>query len=182
MTRITAMAAVALASTLAAGAASAQQDAMGPMDVSHGLDFAAIDTDGNGSLGRAELQARAVERLARGDANNDGGLDREEIIAMLPARRGSVIFDLFSPDPAADMADRILALMGATEAGRVELAALGDRRVNALLALADTDRDAAVSQAEADAMAARREARFERHHRWMEDRGPDSDDRDEPRD
>ena len=50
------------------------------------------------------------------------------------------------------MADRLLALMGGTEAGRVEVAALADRRVNQLLAFADTDRDAAISQAEADAM------------------------------
>ena len=40
----------------------------------------------------------------------------------------------------------MLALMGGTEAGRVEIAALADRRVNALLALADTDRDAAISR------------------------------------
>ncbi len=54
----------------------------------------------------------------------------------------------------------MLALMGATETGRVEVAALADRRVNLLLAFADTDRDAAISQAEADAMQDRATARM----------------------
>ena len=56
----------------------------------HGeIDFVAIDTDGNGVLTRAELQARAAERLARADANGDGSLDRAEIVALMPgpARR-----------------------------------------------------------------------------------------------
>ena len=46
-------------------------------------------------------------------------------------------------------------MMGATETGRVEVADLAERRVNVLLAFADTDRDAAISQAEADAMRGR---------------------------
>ena len=53
--------------------------------------------------------------------------------------------------------------MGATETGQVEIAALADRRVNFLLAGADTDRDAAISQAEADALAARHDGRGDRH-------------------
>ena len=56
-----------------------------------GIDFVAIDTDGNGSLSRAELQARAVARLGRIDANGDGVLTREELILAMPGRHGGMI-------------------------------------------------------------------------------------------
>ena len=150
----TAAAATALAA-LAAGTAIAQE---GPGDMLGGfhgaIDVVAIDTDGNGTLTRAELQARAAERLARADANGDGSLDRLEIVALMPAPRGGFL-NVFAEDPAERMADRLIALLGGTETGRVEVAALGDRRVNAILALADTDRDAALSPEELTAAADR---------------------------
>ena len=161
----------------AAGVAAAEDGPRGgPMMMmgGHGgLDFVAIDTDRNGSLSRAELQARAAARLARADANGDGALDRDEIIVALSGSEVR-LFGVFSTDPAEGFADRMLAMMGATETGRVEVAALADRRVNALLAIADTDRDAAISQPEADAMQAERQAWMERGH----DRHARGDDRD----
>jgi hypothetical protein len=168
------MTALALVAALAsaAGAAMAQEGPMrgpggpmGPMGpMGGGLDFVAIDTDGNGSLSRVELQARAVARLAAVDANQDGALDRDELIATMSDGRGRLVA-LFSVDPAEVMADRLLARMGGTEAGRVEVAVLASDRVNRLLAFADTDRDAAISQAEADAMQAR-VASWRGHHGW----------------
>ncbi len=170
MTRISALAtaaalAVSAAGIAIAGSAAAQDGRFRPHDTT--LDFAAIDTDGDGSLSRAELQARAIDRLARADADGDGFLDREELLVIVP-RRGDAPFRVFSADPAMERVDRLLALMGATEAGRVEVTAVADRRVNMLLAVVDTDRDAAISQAEADA---REQARAERHHRG-DRRGP----------
>lgn len=160
-----------------AGAAAAQPGPMGGMGPGHGeIDFAAIDTDGNGLLSRAELQARAQARLAAADANGDGILDRTEIIALFPAPPGRM-FEVFSADPAERMADRLLALMGATEAGQVELTALADRRVNMLLARADEDRDAAISTAEAEAMQERRGGWRGRHGGGDHHRGMDMDDR-----
>jgi hypothetical protein len=166
MTRIRAFAAVAAlaAATTVAGAASAQDHGFGAS--ADALDFRAIDTDGDGSLGRAELQARAVARLGRADRDGDGWLDREELIAIMPG--GDDAFRIFSTGPGGAMADRLLALMGATEAGRVEVSALADRRVNMLLAVIDTDRDAAISPAEADARDAHR---AERHRHAQTGRG-----------
>jgi hypothetical protein len=192
MKRMTALA-TAFAGALAAGAAVAQEGPIGPMGPmgpmggmmmgppdgtpgTRGLDFAAIDTDGNGSLSRAELQARAAARIGAADANGDGAIDREELIAVLPGS-GRGIFHVFSADPAAGMADRILAMLGATEAGQVPVTALADHRVNLLLTFADTDRDAAISQAEGDRMAARGWHRGGRGERWME-RYDDSERRD----
>lgn len=135
---------------------------MGPM-MGGGLDFAAIDTDHDGSLSRAELQARATAQIARADTNGDGALDRDEIVAALTGSRVR-LFGVFAADPAEAMADRMIALLGGTEAGRVEVAVMADQRVNLLLAFADTDRDAAISQAEADAMKAQREHRMRHRH------------------
>jgi hypothetical protein len=177
MTAIALMAALASA----AGAAMAQEGPMrgdrGPMGgpMPGGIDFVAIDTDGDGSLGRAELQARAVARLAVIDTNQDGALDRDELIAAISDGRGRLV-RLFTVDPAEERADRLLARMGGTEAGRVEVAVLASDRVNRLLAFADTDHDAAISQAEADAMQARVASWRDRHHGHDRHRGGRGDD------
>jgi hypothetical protein len=169
--RLLTAAAATVFATLAGGTAMAQE---GPGDMMGGfrgeLDIVAIDADGDGVLTRAELQARAVERLGRADANGDGGLDRQEIVALMPARHGGFL-NVFAEDPAERMADRLIALMGGTEAGRVEVAALAERRVNALLAMADADRDAALSAEEVAAVAEAHDRAGPR--RWHErgDRG-----------
>lgn len=196
MTRIalTAAAAALLGGLAAAGIAAAQDGPPRPPAGSGGaaaggpmvmmgfgpgrIDFLAIDTDGNGSLSRAELVARATERLAKADANGDGTLSRAELVEALPGPRGGLL-DLFGPNPAEAFADRMLALMGATEAGQVTIADLAGQRVNFLLAFADTDRDSAISAAEAEAMPARHHGRMGRsgHHHGM-----DRPDRDGPAD
>jgi hypothetical protein len=164
-----------LAPLLAVGAgAAAAQGGMGPMmgGDERGIEFVAIDTDGNGSLSRAELQARAVARLGRIDESGDGMLTREELILAMPGPHGGMM-SVFAADPGERSVDRLLALMGATEAGQVELDALADRRVNMLLAFVDTDRDAAISEAEAAAMR-----EHGRRHRGGDGRGRDRDDGD----
>jgi hypothetical protein len=172
MRYLTAAAATAFA-MLAGGTAMAQE---GPGDLLGGfrgeIDVVAIDADNDGMLTRTELQARAVERLARADANGDGGLDREEIVAIMPSPHGRFL-NVFAEDPAERMADRLIALMGGTEAGRIEVTALADRRVNALLALADADRDAAISLEEAEAAGDRLDRPGPRH--WHERGGRDRD-------
>jgi hypothetical protein len=189
MRYLTAAAATAIAA-LAAGTAMAQEGPGDMMGGFHGeIDVVAIDTDGNGVLSRAELQARAVERLARADENGDGSLDRAEIVALLPGPRHGFL-NVFAEDPGERMADRLLALMGATETGRVEIAALADRRVNGLLAMADSDRDAAISLEEAEAIAGRldrpgpgrwRDRGRGHGHGGGDDRGDDDFGREDPR-
>ena len=170
MTTIRTIAAAAVLATSLGGIAQAQGGPSGPGGET--LDFEAIDSDANGSLSRAELQARAVARLGRADANGDGWLDREEIVVILPGHENAP-FRIFSIDPEAARADRLLALLGATEAGRVEIGVVADHRVNMLLAAMDSDRDAAISQAEVDAHAAERERRHERHRHGERHGGPD---------
>ena len=163
MTRLsrTLPAAALLAALAAAGVAAAQDGPMpgfgpgGPGGPGpRALDFAAIDTNGDGSLDRAELLGRSAARLAVLDLNADGALDRAELIAAFPGPPRP--FDVFTVNPAEDMADRMIALHGGTAAGRVELTALSETQVNMLLTRVDTDRDDAISTAEAEAQAAHR--------------------------
>lgn len=115
----------------------------GPM-----LDFTAIDTNGDKILSRDELTARATARLAVADTNKDGALDRAELVAALPAPPSDILM-VFAPNPAEQGADRLLAFLGATDAGKIEIAALADRQVNAVIARFDTDHDGAISTREA---------------------------------
>lgn len=126
------------------------------------LDFEAIDTDGSGTLSAAELTGRATGRIAEADADGDGTLDREEIIATMPAGRPGLAAP-FGPDRAAARADRMLAMMGESESGRIAIDELAGRQADRLLAAADTDRNGEISQAEADAMS--EHARGLQHHR-----------------
>ncbi|TPE50268.1 hypothetical protein FJM51_12755 [Amaricoccus solimangrovi] len=125
------------------------------------IDFAAIDANGDGALSREELETRATGRLSAADTNGDGALDRDELVAALPGPRDQILM-IFAPDPAAERADRLLAFMGATDAGRIGIEALADRQVNAITAALDTDHDGAISQAEATAKPAH--ARGSRGH------------------
>ncbi len=163
MTRLSRLlpAAALLAGLGVAGIAAAQEGPMpgfgrgGP----HGpgmrvIDFAAIDANGDASLDRAELLARSAARLSALDLDSDGALDRAELIAAFPAP--NPVFDVFTVNPAEGMADRMIAMHGGTAEGRVAVSVLSEAQVNRLLTRLDTDRDDAISAAEA-------EARMDRH-------------------
>lgn len=174
MTGIARLAAGAALLGLAAASAAVANERdhhHGMMGFGGEIDFETIDTDGNGSLSRAELVTRATERLSAADTNGDGAIDRAELIAFLPGPRRHGL-DVFAPDPSAGMADRVLALLGATEAGQVPVGEFAEARVNLLLAFIDTDRDAAISRAEAEERQGRRGAH---------DEDDDDDDRRGPR-
>jgi hypothetical protein len=130
-----------------------------------GVDFAAIDTDGDGVLTRAELTARATGRIAPLDLDGDGSLDRAELVAAMPTRGGMAA--IFAPDPAQAMADRILAASGATAEGRIAAAALAEAQVNRLMAALDASRDDVLSPEEAEAPMGRRggDGRMDRRRR-----------------
>ncbi len=113
------------------------------------IDFAAIDADGDGTLTRAELLARGVERIAVFDLDGDGALSRAEIIAALPERRS--VFEIFAADPREEAADRILATLGATAEGSVTVETVASRQVDMLLTDLDGNRDDALSADEAAA-------------------------------
>lgn len=142
------VAGLAVAGAAAAGPNDGRRDGP-PPHFNGAIDFPAIDTDGDGTLSRAELMTRATSRIATADTDGDGSLDRTELAAAMPGPHGAIV-GVFSQSPAERIADRILAETGNTESGSATVDVLAGRQVNMLLARLDSDRDAAVSQAEAD--------------------------------
>lgn len=49
--------------------------------------FSALDSDGDGRITEAEMQAKRSRYFADADANADGVLDRQELEALIEARR-----------------------------------------------------------------------------------------------
>lgn len=117
-------------------------DGFGPGFGAGRIDFEAIDANADGKLDRAELTGRAMERIAVFDLDKDGRIDRAELIAALPARDG--LQDIFAPNPAERMADRILAMHGATAEGAVPVAQMAEQRVNMVFAALDEDGDGVI--------------------------------------
>lgn len=117
-------------------------DGFGPGFGAGRIDFEAIDANADGKLDRAELTGRAMERIAVFDLDKDGRIDRAELIAALPARDG--LQDIFAPNPAERMADRILAMHGATAEGAVPVAQMAEQRVNMVYAALDEDGDGVI--------------------------------------
>lgn len=84
MTQVRVLAAVfAAAGVLAAGAVIAKPGfgGFGPK-----MQFEDIDTDGNGEISQAEMQAQKSARFKSVDANGDGKLSPEEMHAMAQSR------------------------------------------------------------------------------------------------
>lgn len=140
-------ASAALVSGVGAAVAFADPGSRGPDGFGPGfgpgrIDFEAIDANADGKLDRAELTGRAMERIAVFDVNKDGRIDRAELIAALPARDG--LNDIFAPNPAERMADRILAMHGATAEGAVPVDRMVEQRVNMVFAALDEDGDGVI--------------------------------------
>ncbi|SFP03392.1 EF-hand domain-containing protein [Tranquillimonas alkanivorans] len=80
----------ALCSTLAltaVGTALAQEEATTPeAPAGPPAAFTRLDTDGDGTVTAADLEARAAERFAAADADGNGTLDAAELVAWREAR------------------------------------------------------------------------------------------------
>lgn len=121
------------------------------------IDFAAIDTDADGTLTRDELRTHAETRLAVFDLDSDGSLNAEELAAMMPESPRAVLMNPFGPDRAARFVAVMLERMDATEAGAVAISDLAERHVNTVLARVDRDRDGSISTEEAERGQMRRD-------------------------
>ena len=139
---------------------------MGPMEQPWPqFDFKAFDTDGDGKVTRAEVQAGRAERVKGIDADGDGLLSAEEMIAVDLAQERSRIEDRVKGRIAVQDADGDGKLSAAEMMVPPGPARLFDR--------IDADRDGTVTEAElAQARDAMRAKMMDRMQERRGDRGP----------
>ncbi len=144
-----------------AGAVAAHDGRMGGPGP-RGLDIASLDTDGDGAVSRAEMTAAGTTRLAAADTDGNGRLDRDELIASMPERPALV--DIFGPDRAAAMADRMIARFGTGETGDFAIATMVESRVGDVFARLDADNSDTITADELENVRGRHAGRgdFER--------------------
>ncbi|MEO5620961.1 MAG: EF-hand domain-containing protein [Cypionkella sp.] len=122
---------------------------MGPGAMGQGMgmppmfDFATLDTDKDGKITKAELEAAKAARFAAMDSNSDGKVSAEEMLAAREKMRA---------EREAAMMTRMIAKFDKDGDGMLSAAEMptprnGDKMIDRI----DTDKDGAISQAEADA-------------------------------
>lgn len=150
---LTALTIVTLTTTLAASAALADRGmGMGGMrGEGHGMmaefDFAAIDTDKDGKITQAEIDAWRAADIKAADTDGDGFLSADELTAMHVKRVTA---------QATAMTTEMMTRMDADKDGKLSAAEMAVRPAPAgLFDRLDTDKDGALSQAELDAAKSR---------------------------
>lgn len=104
------------------------------------IDFGAADTDKDGKLTRAELDAWRQQQVAAMDADKDGFVSAAEMKAAIIARLSL---------RADDMVERRIAAQDEDGDGRLSMAEMeAGSRADRLFGRIDTDGDGAISQAE----------------------------------
>ncbi|WP_341368721.1 calcium-binding protein [Yoonia sp. BS5-3] len=124
----------ALMAGLVMTAAAAQEGRKRP-------DFSAMDTDGDGSITLAEIEARSADRFTQTDTDGDGAFSAEELIAAAEGRN-------------AERATRMLERFDENEDGLLQQAELPQRdgdRAARMFERVDADGDGMITQAEFDA-------------------------------
>lgn len=136
--------------------------------------FERFDTDSDGAVTKAELEGAAAAHFAEADANGDGLLSAEEMIAAAEKMRAA--------REAKRMADRIAKRIEAHDTdgdGMISLeeatAYMGGSRFDKMFDKLDADGDGSVTQAELEALKSTRgygrNGRHDGHGRhWGHDR------------
>lgn len=143
--RLTALgAAITLGVIAANGPGSALAQGGGHLGAQHGQhgrgpDFGALDSDGDGWITRAELDAMRAARFAEADSDGDGKLSAAELEARGAQRAARMMKRL---DANGD------ALLAPEEIAQARRGGGPDR----MFARADSDGDGSLSQAEFEAM------------------------------
>lgn len=106
--------------------------------------FETLDTNSDGQITRAELEARGADRFAAADTNGDGALSLAEL-------------ETAQATQAKDRAARMLSRLDANEDGQLSQDELGKmrKRGGRMFERADADSDGVITKAEFDAMKAK---------------------------
>lgn len=135
---------------------------MGPRDGGPMFDFDAMDADKDGKVTLAEIEAFRAARFTAADTNKDGSLSAEELLAMHEAARAERQLAR-SAEMIAQFDKNADGLLSADEMPQPD-------QGQGMFDRVDTDKDGAISKAEADAAKAqmrdgRGEGRGEGHGR-----------------
>ena len=116
------------------------------------FDFTAMDTDKDGKVTEAEIAAYRAAQIAGLDADGNGLISATEMTAQIERQMSA---------RAADMAAQRIAAQDVDGDGSLSVEELVSRPVPAdMFDRVDTDRDGAITQAEADAAQAKMRDRF----------------------
>ena len=107
------------------------------------LTFEMLDTDGDGSITRAEMDAQRTQRMAQADTDGDGFLTAEELSQRAAERM-------------KDRSARMIERLDTDNDGRLSMEELsGSERADKRFARVDADGDGAISKEEFEEVKAR---------------------------
>jgi len=110
------------------------------------FDFSTIDADGNGEITQAEVTAFEASQFASTDANNDGQLSSEEILAKLSAMRDGEL-----SERAEKRVSRMISHLDENDDGTISLEEQqASERLTKMFERIDRDDSGTISQEEAD--------------------------------
>jgi len=135
------------------------------------IEFSAVDTNGDGLLTMAELEAVGAARFTAADTDGDGALSVEEIVALRDADASA---------RAERRASRMLNRLDENGDGVLQMEEMAETRppLDRMFERVDTDEDGAISEAEFDEA---RERMGDRRHGHGGDRRHGGGDRDRDR-
>ncbi|PUB12091.1 EF-hand domain-containing protein [Yoonia sediminilitoris] len=108
----------------------------------NGLDFAALDGNGDGAISLSELQARQTARFSDADSDGDGALSIDELTASVSQQ---------AQERHASRVARMIERLDENGDGllqEAELAARGSERMERMFERADSDDDGLVTESE----------------------------------
>ena len=157
-----------LAATSVSAAGFGRGDMAGPMGggmMPAPLDFASLDTDGNGTLTLEELQAMSAAKFAEADADGSGTLSQDEVAAMVTAQMALM---------AANRAQMMIAERDTDGDGLLsaeELQPNSGQGLAMMFARLDTDADGSVTAEEFQTAQAQMGQRMQRGGEGFGDQG-----------
>jgi len=121
--------------------------------------FEQLDTNGDGSLSKAEMTAQIDARFAKVDTNGDGALTAQELVARAPEDK---------KERATKRADRMIKRNDANNDGKLTRDEMPRRNIDRMFKKVDADNNGAISKAEFDAVKEKRKGK--RHGKNKKDK------------
>lgn len=129
-------------------------------DGKRGINFEQMDTNGDGFITAAEIEAGRAARFASADTDGDGALSADELKAAHAARAAEK-----GREMRAEKSDKRLARkmkkMDANKDGKISQSEMQKRSTSEIIERLDTDKDGKISKAEAEAAKGKRKGKRE---------------------